>query len=222
MALDDFVRGYIEAALWSSTDDAGNPLDGNFAIDDIDDATLAQMRSDCDRFLTAVDTDNIDDEQTVEDMESDQGGMDFWFSRNGHGTGYFSGNYGGYEEFLQELARKFGEYHLLVIYPDTYQVLERTFEGGDFETKRDDRRPHGDRFSDPERFGEYRDPAEDEIDAEVEVDEEEDEPDTGVGWYAVEPDGTEHGPFEDEGTAQAAAMTAAIDNGEATLTGYGG
>ena len=44
--LDDFTRAYIEAALWSSNDDAtpsgGEPLDGNYGIEDIDPDTLAK------------------------------------------------------------------------------------------------------------------------------------------------------------------------------------
>ena len=37
--LDEFTRGYIDAALWSSTDNSdeggGQPLDSNYSVNDI-------------------------------------------------------------------------------------------------------------------------------------------------------------------------------------------
>lgn len=40
MILDDFTRSYIEAAIWSSNDGDGNPLDENYNVDDLSSATL--------------------------------------------------------------------------------------------------------------------------------------------------------------------------------------
>lgn len=53
MALDTFTRAYIEAALWSSTDEHGEPLDAVYSVDDIAPETLAQMVADCEDFQTA-------------------------------------------------------------------------------------------------------------------------------------------------------------------------
>lgn len=39
--LDDFTRGYITAALWSSTDAEGESLDANYTESDIAPETLA-------------------------------------------------------------------------------------------------------------------------------------------------------------------------------------
>jgi len=54
--LDPFTQAYIEAALWSSTDNSdesgGQPLDENYDISDIAPETLQQMihqRRDCER-----------------------------------------------------------------------------------------------------------------------------------------------------------------------------
>ena len=42
--LDAFTRAYVEAALWSSTDESndqgGDPLDANYSIDDIAPETM--------------------------------------------------------------------------------------------------------------------------------------------------------------------------------------
>ena len=46
-SLDEFTRGYIEAALWTSTDDYGEPLDSKYDIDDIHVDTLIDMIKDC-------------------------------------------------------------------------------------------------------------------------------------------------------------------------------
>jgi hypothetical protein len=48
--MDNFTQGYIIAALWSSTDDNGNPLDYNYNIEDIAPETLATMQEDCATF----------------------------------------------------------------------------------------------------------------------------------------------------------------------------
>lgn len=44
--LDTFTRAYLTTALWSSTDDAGQPLDDNNGLSDISPATLAKMEAD--------------------------------------------------------------------------------------------------------------------------------------------------------------------------------
>jgi hypothetical protein len=52
MRLDTFTTAYIECALWASTDDDGNPLEDNYRIEDISQAALNQIISDCDAFQT--------------------------------------------------------------------------------------------------------------------------------------------------------------------------
>lgn len=57
LKMDDFTRGYITCALWSSVvgmdnnaDGYDEPLDQNHDIDDIAPATLAVMVKDCAKF----------------------------------------------------------------------------------------------------------------------------------------------------------------------------
>ena len=82
----EFFAGYVSCALWSSTDDEGNPLDDNFGAEDIGDDTDKAMREDCADFMRA----NAADlaammEATGRDMSSM--GHDFWLTRNGLGAG---------------------------------------------------------------------------------------------------------------------------------------
>jgi hypothetical protein len=45
--LDEFTRAYIECALWSSTDDDGEPLDALYSADDLSPECLDTMAADC-------------------------------------------------------------------------------------------------------------------------------------------------------------------------------
>lgn len=87
--LDVFTRQYIETALWSSTDntddDGGEPLDANYRIKDIEQSTLKQMIDDCRKFQT----DHAD--LIINNLSG--AGHDFWLTRNGHGAGFWDGDW---------------------------------------------------------------------------------------------------------------------------------
>jgi len=138
--LDTFTQAYIEAALWSSMDQSdentgGYPLNRNYGIDDIHPETLSQMVADCASFLASFGPFVADDES--------HGGFMFWLSRNGHGAGFFDGDYeqdypldqledesddqydfrrraygtAGYDtvgDFLTAMAHPYGEFNLYV------------------------------------------------------------------------------------------------------------
>lgn len=85
--LDSFTLAYIEAALWSSTDNAddsgGKPLDANYSIDDLAPECLAEMVKDCADFQASFGAFITDD--------PGRAGHDFWLTRNGHGAGFWDG-----------------------------------------------------------------------------------------------------------------------------------
>lgn len=87
--MDPFTIAYIEAALWSSLDESdehgGEALDANYGVDDIAPETLASILNDCKAFQEA----HADDIGS----ELEQAGHDFWLTRNGHGTGFWDGNW---------------------------------------------------------------------------------------------------------------------------------
>lgn len=106
---DDFTLAYLEAALWASTDDDGDPLDQNYSFDDFAPEAIAQAAADCQEFQLKNGFSYNDPQYSDEE----KGGHDFWLTRNGHGTGFWDrGLKNG--EALAEAARAFGECHLYV------------------------------------------------------------------------------------------------------------
>lgn len=102
-----FINAYLEAALWSSTNDAGNFLDNNYDADDIDAETRRKMEDDCRQFIMA----------NAADIEHyyDQAGHDFWLTRNGRGAGFWDGDWPQeIGQRLTEASKKFKECALYV------------------------------------------------------------------------------------------------------------
>ena len=94
---DDFADSYVETALWSSNDESdpngGEPLDKNYDASDIAPASLAAMKRDCDKFQS-------ENRELLDRAEEGDGhttsarqGHDFWLTRNGHGAGFWDGDY---------------------------------------------------------------------------------------------------------------------------------
>lgn len=113
MVLDEMSRAYIEAALFTSTDDDGEPMDRNYTEDDIDHDTLVEMAND----VAAFQRNNgvLIDEAFEEDGKGDDEiGHDFWLTRNGHGAGFWDGDYPTTGDELSDAAKLFGEYDLYI------------------------------------------------------------------------------------------------------------
>ena len=110
-SINEFLTAYIEAALWSTSDDEeadrGEFLDATFGADDLAPETLQKMEDDCRKFLT----------ENQEDIGLDftKAGHDFWLTRNGHGCGFWDG-YWPEEvgERLTKSSKQFGEVYLYV------------------------------------------------------------------------------------------------------------
>lgn len=110
----DFLDGYLTAALWSSTDDAGEPLDNNYQQCDISPEFLSTAAEDCRKFLDSC-------RELIEGnclkssgySEMELAGHDFWLTRNRHGAGFWDGDWECGEE-LTEACRKFPEIDLYV------------------------------------------------------------------------------------------------------------
>ena len=111
----DFIHAYIEAALFTSTDNSdesgGQPLDKNYAADDIAESSRKAIITDCMAFM----------KQNQKDLESDealdmvQAAHDFWFTRNGHGAGFWDGDWpDAMGKRLTASAKKFGEMDLYI------------------------------------------------------------------------------------------------------------
>jgi hypothetical protein len=118
--LDDFTSGFLECALWSSTDDDGEPLDASHSIDDIQEASLAYLVKDCQDFRSYVAALSHGpkwhfDLLSVIDNNPCKAGADFWLTRNRHGAGFWDGDWpepAG--RILTEAAHTYGGVELYV------------------------------------------------------------------------------------------------------------
>ena len=118
--LDSFCRAYVETALWSSTDNSdetgGEPLDKNYDINDIDPESLKKMEQDCKAF-----------QEKAGDLisgQEDQAGHDFWLTRNGHGAGFWDGDWPEPAATkLTNLSKEFGECDLYLGDDDQIYIL---------------------------------------------------------------------------------------------------
>ena len=112
-----FYLAYLEAAVWSSTDDDGEPIE---RLDlDVSEETKAEMRADCDRFYDdnehLITSENCLRQSPYSRYSCDeQAGHDFWFTRNGHGVGFWETSDWEAEagEQLTNASKAFGEYYL--------------------------------------------------------------------------------------------------------------
>ena len=115
--MDNFTKAYIEAALWSSNDDNGDPFDENYTVDDISLETKMKMTVDCINFQKDNKV-NLDKAYKLypenEWTNEEQAGHDFWLTRNGHGCGFWSRGIGDVGDRLTNICKKFGVFDIYV------------------------------------------------------------------------------------------------------------
>lgn len=109
--LDDFLRGYLVAALWSSTDNSnesgGDPLDDNYDVDDIDPKSVAGSRSECEDFMKA-NAPALEEYYRITGGGAESAGHDFWLTRNRHGAGFWDRGAGRAGKLLTDAAHVYG------------------------------------------------------------------------------------------------------------------
>lgn len=82
--LDVFTRGYIEALFFTDEERLREEIGSDDTLE-IDPNSLWQIIQDCEKFQK----DNWDDLGT----DIRQAGIDFWFTRQGHGVGFWDGDW---------------------------------------------------------------------------------------------------------------------------------
>jgi len=102
--MDAFLEGYLECALWSSTDDDGNPLDDNYGIEDLSIPAYEQAKQECHDFQMA-------NEELLEQYSRGlaYAGHDFWLTRNRHGSGFWDRGEGAVGDALTEASHMEGD-----------------------------------------------------------------------------------------------------------------
>jgi hypothetical protein len=110
-SLDTFTRSYLETALWSSNDNAddsgGEPLDANYDFSDFTAKALAEAIGDCKDFQKKY------SHLWADDNDDEHAGHDYWLNRNGHGAGFWDGDYENGDE-LDKAAKAAGSCDIYV------------------------------------------------------------------------------------------------------------
>ena len=104
-AIDEFFTAYLEAALFSTGDDDGQPLDKNYTRDNIKPETLEILHAHCLSFLARA-LPYIEAEDGVTNRIQ-QAGHDFWFTSQGHGCGFRDGDWPTHGGLLTELSKHY-------------------------------------------------------------------------------------------------------------------
>lgn len=97
--LEPFTKGYIEAMLWSSTDEHGEPLDSQSR--DLSPEAQKQAERDCGIFSN-------EQWEHLMVLDAAQCGHDFWLTRNGHGAGFWDRGLGDVGKRLTEACKAWG------------------------------------------------------------------------------------------------------------------
>jgi hypothetical protein len=115
-SLDAFTRAYLITALWSSTGDDGEPLDRDHGLEDLAPEAVESAKRDCARFQTenaetlaaAIESGEVKCGPDFD--ETGRAGHDFWLTRNGHGAGFWEGDWPeDAGEKLTAASKHFGE-----------------------------------------------------------------------------------------------------------------
>jgi hypothetical protein len=102
---------YFRTALYTSTDDDGNPLDDRFTIKDLSKDCYKKFAIDFKKFIQMTKQKGIN----IYDLDPEDLGHNFFLTRNYHGSGFWDGDY---EEetgkILTDISHKFGETYFYV------------------------------------------------------------------------------------------------------------
>lgn len=120
-SLDEFARGYVEAMFFTNGDtgDERENLLNELGVERLTRASVAQIKADCDKFTGHIMPDGCFVQQwlaRLDDYGAAQAGGDFWFTRQGHGVGFWD---------RDELESDAGEYFATIKAPAQWDDSER-------------------------------------------------------------------------------------------------
>lgn len=119
--MDDFLKGYLIAALWSSLCDDGSPIDSKYSLSDITPESLEVAKLECAKFQR----DNASlliqyySAYSLSGFTSEElAGHDLWLTRNGHGVGFWDRGLGELGDKLADVARALPSCDVIEIDPE--------------------------------------------------------------------------------------------------------
>lgn len=89
-ALDTFTKGYVEAMFFTNGD-TGDEREfylNELGVGKLTNEAVADIRADCQAFQRAASTE-LAEAYTRDGYGDEQAGHDFWFTRQGHGVGFW-------------------------------------------------------------------------------------------------------------------------------------
>jgi len=114
--IDDFTKGYIVCALWSTSNDEGDYLDAFFDVEDITVESMQLIIAECKAFQDEnkeLLSQYYDLYKHCEYTSQELAGHDYWLTRNGHGAGFWDRVLGELGDALTEVC-KYQARHLFV------------------------------------------------------------------------------------------------------------
>ena len=113
--LDRFTWGFIDTLLWSNTDNAdeygGEPLSDNYDVHDFTKESLKEIIEICKDFRESNEALLNAAYEATRNGES-RAGHDFALTKNGHGAGFWDGDWGEYGDALTEASEAYGPDHV--------------------------------------------------------------------------------------------------------------
>jgi hypothetical protein len=123
---ESFLEAYVKAALYSTNDESdpetgGEPMDRNYSWDNFAPKTKQAFKKDCDTFIKMGQRDLV--AGLAHGMDAEKAGHDFWLTREGHGAGFWDGDWPEpMGKNLTALSKKFGEANIYVDGGKVYQM----------------------------------------------------------------------------------------------------
>ncbi len=99
----EFFEAFLEAALWTTQDDDDAQLDEKFTANDFDAESKADLLAHARSFF--VRTHFYIEAEPVKDNRWQQAGHDFWLTSQGHGAGFWDGDWPVYGELLTNVSK---------------------------------------------------------------------------------------------------------------------
>lgn len=108
-SLDSFTQGYIEAAFFTSTGDLvawhGDESLETATTAEIAPTALAAIVADCERWQKEHADTLQEAYETETGYDAHRAGNDYWYTRNGHGTGFWDRDLGETGDMLANACR---------------------------------------------------------------------------------------------------------------------
>ena len=113
--LNAFVMGYLEALYFAetATNSDGEEVD-NLAGVEMTESAREECRQECAQFMDLAPLWLKSAMLAGIDYDHTQAGRDFWFSRQGHGVGFWDRGLGVIGDQLHKVAEQFGEKHIYI------------------------------------------------------------------------------------------------------------